>query len=375
MYIPERRTPQLLEVQFTILPEDEWLIGLSDLAYFQGIGFSMPIPFNFEEVFSREIPSIRESDTDDTFHSEDEVEGPAIASSPKAGEIGIQPVGRDEDGGAPDIFLSADEKAPTTSIPTLMDSGVSGLYAFIPGIFYCSKLGCTVDGIVVEVLNREVIGFTVSNFRPECVRSFDIEHAISIDRNGKVHDVDFNMSTVGKFATGISEDLINYTQQLRNTSMADAGHAVEVDIALQLADILRPEQLKQAYVSGPIVTGQLLSLLHDVESQHLGPRFRIYFRNRDFPGGTVIESTYSTLYSVLTLSQETGIRCPRQVETELQMRHLAFAKLAGDRMEVDIERAILDMYDFLTYEFGIQPSKEEILNRIFRGDDLAGRSI
>ncbi len=372
MYIPEKRTPQLLEVQFTILPEDEWLIGLSDLAYFQGIGFSMPIPFNFEEVFSREIPSIRESDTDDTFHTEDEVDGPAIASSPETSKIGIQLVNRGEDGGAPDISFSTNQDSPTTSIPNLMDSDVSSLYAFIPGIFYCSKLGCTVDGIVIEVLNREVIGFTVSNFRPECVRSFDIEHAMSVDGNGNVHDVDFNMSTVGKFTTGISEGLINYTQQLRNTSMADAGHAVEIDIALQLADMLRPEQLKQAYVSGPIVTGQLLSLLHDLESQHLEPRFRIYFRNREFPSGTIIESKYSTLCSVLTLNQETGVRCPHHVEAELQMRHLAFAKLAGDRMEVDIERAILDMYDFLICEFGYRPSKQEILDRLFGGDRRVG---
>jgi hypothetical protein len=368
IYIPERRTPQLLEVQFTILPEDEWLIGLSDLAYFQGIGFSMPIPFNFEEVFSRETPSIWESNADTTFHAEKDNEGPAIASDSRANDIDIPLIRGGEDENAPDSTLLYDQNTPEDTIPNLMSSVVSGLYAFIPGIFYCSKLGCAVDGIVVEIVNKEVLEFTVSNFRPECVRSFDIEHAMSVDRNGEVHDVKFSMSTTGKFATGLSEDVVNYAQQLRNTSMADSRNAVEIDIALQLVDMLSPEQLKQAYVSSPIVTGQLMSLLHDIESQHLEPRCRIYFRNSVYPSGIIIESTYSTLTSLLTLGQETGIRFPCHVELESKMRYLAFARLVGDRMEVDIERAILEMYEFLTSEFGVLPEKEEILNRVFGGD-------
>lgn len=43
MYIPSRRALRLVEIQESVLPEDEWLIGVSDLGYFKGVGYSMPI--------------------------------------------------------------------------------------------------------------------------------------------------------------------------------------------------------------------------------------------------------------------------------------------------------------------------------------------
>ena len=33
---------RLVEIQEHVLPEDEWLIGISDLGYFKGVGYSMP---------------------------------------------------------------------------------------------------------------------------------------------------------------------------------------------------------------------------------------------------------------------------------------------------------------------------------------------
>ena len=57
-YIPEKRTLRLAEIQFTVLPEAEWLIGITDLGYFQGIGFSLPIPFNIDYFSSGEDQDI-----------------------------------------------------------------------------------------------------------------------------------------------------------------------------------------------------------------------------------------------------------------------------------------------------------------------------
>ncbi|RDE12867.1 MAG: hypothetical protein C4K49_09410, partial [Candidatus Thorarchaeota archaeon] len=45
MYIPEQRALRLIEIQESVLPEDEWLLGVSDLGYFRGMGFSMPVSF------------------------------------------------------------------------------------------------------------------------------------------------------------------------------------------------------------------------------------------------------------------------------------------------------------------------------------------
>ncbi|MHA1909790.1 MAG: hypothetical protein ACW98Y_21010, partial [Candidatus Thorarchaeota archaeon] len=72
MYIPESQTPRLIEIQFTILPEDEWLLGISDLAYFQGIGFSLPIPFDEEMQMVVQNDLLKNSLSDRIFNSEED---------------------------------------------------------------------------------------------------------------------------------------------------------------------------------------------------------------------------------------------------------------------------------------------------------------
>jgi hypothetical protein len=49
LYIPSRRSLRLVEIQESVLPEDEWLIGVSDLGYFKGVGYSMPLVDEVEE--------------------------------------------------------------------------------------------------------------------------------------------------------------------------------------------------------------------------------------------------------------------------------------------------------------------------------------
>jgi hypothetical protein len=54
VYVPEKRTLQLVEMLDSVLPEDEWLIGISDLTHFRGVGFSMPVSFAEFRALQRE---------------------------------------------------------------------------------------------------------------------------------------------------------------------------------------------------------------------------------------------------------------------------------------------------------------------------------
>ena len=146
-YIPEERTLRLIEIQFTVLPEAEWLVGIADLSYFQGVGFSLPIPFDVEYFTGEENQDV------------DLLQSMAIFSDP------------------------------------------ANLHAFLPGLFYCSKQNTTVDAILVEVSEKELLGMMLSSFRPEGVRSFDIEGGVAVDESGRIHSVEMSMKSIGSFAT------------------------------------------------------------------------------------------------------------------------------------------------------------------------------
>ncbi|MHA2360479.1 MAG: hypothetical protein ACXAB6_00930, partial [Candidatus Thorarchaeota archaeon] len=237
-YIPEERTLRLAEIQFTVLPESEWLIGISDLGYFQGIGFSLPIPFDIE-------------------------------------------------------YFGGDGNQEITPLHAMASSSEStNLYAFLPGLFYCSKENTTVDAILVEVVERNIFGMALASFRPESVRSFDIRSGLAVDDNGEIHSVEMSMETIGKFTTGLSEKIAESLKPTLDTtgtlSLNDVAYTREEEIATRLAEMLPLDDLKRAYVSGAIMTGQVMTLLHDIESHGLRPRHRIYVKNQKYPEGKVV---------------------------------------------------------------------------------------
>ena len=127
MYIPSRRALRLVEIQESVLPEDEWLIGVSDLDYFKGVGYSMPI---------------------------------VDSDSQEAAE---------------------------------------NLFAFLPGLFYCSAQQTSVDGVLIEVSHKEIAGVMLPSFRPEDVRTFDVGKGITFDENGNIEPVEITLDTLGSF--------------------------------------------------------------------------------------------------------------------------------------------------------------------------------
>ena len=60
VYVPEKQSLQLVEIQDSVLPEDEWLIGISDMTYFRGVGFSMPLSFAEFRMLQREPELVSE---------------------------------------------------------------------------------------------------------------------------------------------------------------------------------------------------------------------------------------------------------------------------------------------------------------------------
>jgi len=375
LYIPEERMVSLVEVQFTVLPEDEWLLGLSDLAYFQGVGFSMPIPFDFNQYFIGEPPEIRAEE----FSKEDsEVGSPFSQSEGTDYQKGLSIISDEsrphiEQDDAAEFSLDGPkpvlQHTETSILDSLANPDVSTLYAFLPGFFYCSKQNCTVDGVVVEVSQNRILEMTLSSFRPESIRSFDMTRAMAIDENGQLTDVEISMATTGRFTTGISigsdedyeEDSV--PEQL---SMKQAAFSNEIKIAIQLQKMFSPDALKRVYLSGSIVTGQLMTLLHDIETNGLNPRYKIYLRNRRYPDGTIVDVRYRSLDSIVNLTSQSGIECPRDAALELELRKLAFAKLTERQMEVDIEMSVIDTCNFLRQELGQSPSKTLLLDKIFK---------
>ncbi|MFW9849585.1 MAG: hypothetical protein ACFFF4_10600 [Candidatus Thorarchaeota archaeon] len=377
MYIPEAQKAGLVELQFTVLPEDEWLIGISDLGYFQGIGFSLPLAFDeqFNAVYEDYI--IRSSSRDSMFRSESEdiliPSGKSILVPSDGDLISIDEVPTHSDSSefdGPALESSIDEEEQF-QIEFHSDQT---LYAFLPGIFYCSKHNKTVDGVLIEVNHKEILEQTVPSFKPEFVTTLDIHSALAIDSDGSVREVGYDMKTVGKFATGlISTESLEFLQDesIREPlSFNDAAFSEENKISKKLLKLLSPEELKQAYVSGAIVTGQLMTLLHDINSYGISPRGRIYIKNSKYPDGQVIEVEYQSLNCILDLSLDAGISIPSDLEIEHDISKLSFAKLIGCSREVDIETTILDTYYYLQGVIGLSPTKDEVLELLVGGSSF-----
>lgn len=284
MYIPSKRSLRLVEIQESVLPEDEWLIGISDLGYFKGLGYSMP--------------------QDD---------------------------------------ISPDEQ----------DAGQSNLYAFLPGLFYCSAQQTSVDAVLIEVTERIISGVTLPSFRPEDVRTFDVAGGIVLSENGKIKPVEMTLDTLGSFGaesflkdSGITHDTFNYKR--------------EVQIASSLAEKIPLSELKRAYVSSSFLQTRLKRLLDDLEFYELKPRNRIYVRNTKHPYGTVNEVLYSD-------EQEStiSISFPDEIDFGEHVSKLSFSKLVDEGEETNVTGAIRDMRSFIESELQGNVSSQDVLKKLF----------
>ncbi|MHA1637342.1 MAG: hypothetical protein ACTSUB_04940 [Candidatus Thorarchaeota archaeon] len=371
------RTLRLVEIQQSVLPEDEYIMGITDLSYFKGIGFSMPVSFDDTYFVLGEDPLLRGglghsdicigcSDEDDiSFEAVIHEKDPLLTSELEHSGLHIGPHDRDDPKGLhPDIV----EDELLFSMGTSWDK--KNLFAFIPGVFYCSSANTAVDGILIEVSQKEMLGMELSSFRTEAVRSYDISRGISVDDTGKTEDIEMSMSEIGQFKAGLSasltESLMSSMTDIGVSSYSDLAFSRETEVAKYLSEMFPLDDLKRAYVSDAILIGQMMTLLHDIETNGLYPRFKIYIRNTRYPKGHVVDIRYRTLDSILHLGKGSGIECPSEVDIELQMLKLSFAKLIGDGKEVDIESAIIDIYGFLFSKLAYKPSKHEIMKLIFQ---------
>ncbi|TXT55969.1 MAG: hypothetical protein BAJATHORv1_30353 [Candidatus Thorarchaeota archaeon] len=376
MYVPEERVLRLVEIQESVLPEEEWIIGVSDLGYFKGVGFSMPLAFG-EDPFDEEDLLMVEGDDkhfqlinkgDKILHP---VERTEIDDDPLleyATNMELEVISSSDsierDGVHPDIL---DEYDLVVSMEQDLSKG--NLYAFLPGLFYCSSHHASVDAILVEVTQRDIFGMTLPSFRPEDVRSFDVSKGIVVDEEGKTKTVEMSTDTLGKFTIDISSEIAESAMEIAGevTSMGEVTGTQEIEVALALADRIPVQDLKEAYVSGAILAGKLMTLMHDIETKGLRLRNRIYVRNERFPNGKIISVNYGILHSIIELCSRPGIDCPQEVDLGMELRRLSFTRLVGAGKEVDVEEAILDLFRLLQQEFGSNATKDQILRLLFSG--------
>ena len=276
----------MVEIQESVLPEDEWLIGVSDLGYFKGVGYSMPVI--------------------------------------------------DDDS----------------------QEAIGNLYAFLPGLFYCSAQQTSVDGVLIEVSHKDIAGVMLPSFRPEDVRTFDVGKGITFDENGAIKPVEITLDTLGSFGiesflkdSGLEHDTFNYKR--------------EMEIASHLADMIPLSELKKAYVSSPFLQTRLTKLLDDIEFFGLSPRKRIYVRNMKHPFGTVVDVKYRGLEDEIEIDTGYGIMCPDEPDLEKELGELSFSKLVDSGVEIDVERAILDMLLYIRFEFEGSASRKDVLRTLF----------
>ena len=291
MYVPIRRSLRLVEIQESVLPEDEWLIGISDLGYFKGVGYSMPLVDEEEE---------------------------------------------------------------------LNESG--SLYAFLPGLFYCSSQETSVDAVLIDVTHKSLSGVVLPSFRPEDVRTFDVGGGIALDENGEVKPVEITVDTLGSFGvesfqkdSGIDNEIFRFKR--------------EIQIASNLAERIPLSDLKRAYVSSSFLHTRLTKLLDDIEFYGLKPRMRIYVRNTDHPYGTVVDVKYRGLDEVVEFETGTSLKIPDDAKLEKELGNLQFSKMVDSGVETDVERAVLDMLLFIRFQLEGGVTHQEVLKKLF-GEDI-----
>ncbi|TFF94335.1 hypothetical protein EU546_05030 [Candidatus Thorarchaeota archaeon] len=375
MYIPRQRTLRLVEIQESVLPEEEYIMGISDLGYFQGVGFSMPIPFDrayfqpknsgFGDVTSGGL-EIELTSSDGDIVLERNWDGRMEEESTLAEDSNHEAIlqGYDNIGLSPQPVVS--ERVDRLLESMEMHTENPQLHAFLPGRFYCSRHMTSVDGVLIEVDQQDILGMTLTTFRPEDVHSFDVETGLIVDNNGEPRKVKMNLDALGKFRANLLQEIEEETDVVIGaSSLAEIDYRYEVDLAAILADRVQFENLKGAYVSGASVAGRIMNLYDDVEKHGLEPVNRIYLRNNKHPRGTIVDISYRSLEGILELTDWRGIECPNEMDLGLTLRCLSFSKLAGDGEEVDIEQAILETYAFMEAQIGVRPSLEQIVTLLF----------
>ncbi len=359
---------KFVEIQESVLPEDEWLIGISNLEYFSGVGYSMPSVVKFDDnllhqdrllsggLITQDL--LQSSNIDDSLKlTQNELgkDDPLFSGTYKHEEDTLLASSSTANEG-PNID-NADQEFLITSMATNDES--KNLYAFIPGIFYCSSQQTSVDAVLIEVTQKQRFGMTLSSFRPEDVRSLDLTRGMMLDENGYGKSVQLTVNTLGSFHaesflkdSGISPDDVEYCR--------------EIELASRLSQWFTLPVLKQAYAASSFIQTRLMKLLDDIEFFGLLPRRRIYIRNEKHPYGTVVETEYRGLENILTLGTQSGISCPGEIDLELQLKTLTFSKMLGVGSETDIEGAIMDLLHLISIELEGKTSKDEVLDKFTR---------
>lgn len=356
---------KLVEIQESVLPEDEWLIGISNLEYFNGVGYSMPIGIRFDGHLlyqsglltggriTADLP--QSSNIDDPIRmSEQDLgkEDPLLSRTYKHDDETLIASGNEDA-----IGLSIDSEDQEYLIKDMCENFESkNLYAFIPGIFYCSSQQTSVDGVLIEVTHSQRFGMTLSSFKPEDVRPLDLSQGIMLDEHGFGKSIQLTVDTLGSFH---SESFLKDS----GISQNDVQYCREIELANRLSQWLTLPILKQAYAASSFLQTRLMKLLEDIEFFGLLPRRRIYVRNEMHPYGSIIETKYQGLDNILDLNNRRGIACPDEIDLELELKSLTFSKMLGIGTETDIEGAIMDLIALITDELEGKTSKDEVLRK------------
>lgn len=361
--MPSGKTLRLVEIQESVLPEGEWLIGISDPLYFGGAGFSMPLPpmqlaEDIEEseveggVVSRELEA--SSNLDDPIRTSIVELEPYDELLPMTYKHSTDPLqaSTSEEGEGVGIEYPSDN-----TLLVNMQRGREGvnLYAFIPGIFYCSTQQTSVDGVLVEVTQKKTLGMTLASFRPEEVRSLETTSPIWVEDDVKTKHSDLSRSSLGTFDVEPLLATIPTSEPGRHTA----------NLAIALAKRMTLAELKQAYVASKFLESRLVRLLEDIEFYGLAPRNRVYVRNMKHPYGTVVDVRYRGLDSVLDLEGKTGVLCPDEMDLTLELRDLSFSKPGQIMREVDIEASIVDILESIKRQLDGKTKKEHVLRVLF----------
>ena len=228
------------------------------------------------------------------------------------------------------------------------------LYAFIPGIFYCSSQQTSVDAVLIEVTQNQRFGMTLSSFKPEDVRPLDLAQGMMLDENGFGKSIQLGIDTLGTFH---SESFLKDS----GISQYDVQYCREIELAKSLSQWLTLPILKQAYAASSFLQTRLMKLLEDIEFFGFLPRRRIYVRNEMHPYGSIIETKYQGFDNILDLSDRRGVACPDEIDLEMQLNTLAFSKMIGVGTETDIEGAIMDLFSLIAEDLDGKVSKEDVL--------------
>ena len=359
---------KLIEIQESVLPEDEWLIGISNLEYFNGVGYSMPSGVRFDGDLlyqsgllsggriTADLP--QSSNIDDPVRlSSQELgkEDPMLSRTYRHDDDALVASGTGDANG-----LAIDSEEQEYLIKNMGENYESqNLYAFIPGIFYCSSQQTSVDGVLIEVTQSQRFGMTLSSFKPEDVRPLDLTLGMKLDESGFGKSIQLTVDTLGSFHSesfledsGISQNEVQYCR--------------EIELANRMSQWLTLPVLKQAYAASSFLQTRLMKLLDDIEFFGLLPRRRIYVRNEMHPYGSIIETKYQGLDNILDLSNRRGIACPDEIDLEMQLKTLTFSKMLGVGTETDIEGAIMDLIALITDELDGKITKDEVLKKFTR---------